>query len=297
MPSVLSTLYLFGACAVSAVLGDTVTCDHETIMTISMDRDFTVEDFDSILGYPNENFFRNDMGWDDDQIYAYLLESLPFFEQEYGVTFSSPENYNGAAGMLSDDGNFLLEAASISTSIGLPGPSLFRTLDSRLGPRNEVCEPVLDGGFAVVSLTGNGTWGGSWGARFGGGAPVPAKPFESVLYGRYVMRNSLYIGTNRDDCPRENGNGNNGRGNNGNGNQEHDCEGGRCAGQDLVLDYKSFAPMEGTPYGSVTLNCDVFNDVLGNGRMVGAFRAEPNPDGTLHMRDHQTIQLNVGATF
>lgn len=239
-----------------------VTCDHEVIMTISMDRDFTNEDFSSIMGYPNPEFLYNARGMSNADIEAYVLESLPFFSEEYGVNFSNPTPFDPYNVLVSDDGQFILETVSISTAEGLPGPSIFRTMDSRLAPGQEECLLVLDGGLAAVAVGENAQWGGNYGAKFGG--TIAAQKFDSVLTGQYIFPGALHPDKN---------------------------------GEDLVLNYHSFAPMEGTRYGSVTLNCDI-ESVLGNARMVGAFRAEPYPDGlSLHMRDHQTIQLNVGATF
>ena len=238
-----------------------VTCSHEVIMTISMDRDFTYEDFSSIMGYPNPNFLYNHRGMSDADILDYVVESLPFFEEEYGVVFSDLNSWSSEGGMWSDDGQFFLETVSISTAGGLPGPSIFRTTDSRLTRGQDECLLVLDGGLAVVALGDNPHWGGNFGAKHGG--TIAAQRFDSALVGQYIFPGAL-----RPD---------------------HD-------GEDLVLHYHSFAPMEGTRYGSVTLNCDV-ESVLGNGRVVGCFRAEDNGDGTLHMRDHQTIQLDQGAVF
>jgi len=256
------TFCVFLLVFIALCTSDTVTCDHEIILTISMDRDFTNDEFSSIMGYPNPEFLYNARGMDDAGIQSYVLESLPFFEEEYGVIFSNPTPFNPYEAIMSDDGQFILETVSISTAEGLPGPSLFRTTDSRLTRGQDECLLVLDGGLAVVAVGDTPQWGGNYGAKFGG--TIDAMPFDSVLTGQYIFPGALH--------PNHNG-------------------------ADLVLHYHSFAPMEGTRYGSVTLNCDV-DSVLGSGRVVGAFRAEPYPDGiSLHMRDHQTIQLDVGAVF
>ena len=181
----------------------------------------------------------------------------------------------------SDDGNFLLAAISISTSSGLPGPILFRTTDSRLSGDKDECIVVLDGGARVVAIGEDARWGGTFGEAYStdGTDTVPAKLFESVQVGSYVMRDSLDV-ENDDDSDSDSDNGDN----------------------DLFIHYRTFVPMETTPYGSISLDCELMSE-LGDGRMVGAFRADPNVDEdgdivSFRLRDYQTLQLDkdLGGT-
>lgn len=184
---------------------------------------------------PELTFFREIMGFRDEDIQHFYEDAMKYFNETYGLDFSQSDPNDQREQFFE---NAILRPVRFLDEID------FRVVFNnwiRSGNTGTSCG-VVHAGELAVSFVGDQLLRGTYGGEDG----IGAGPL-----------NYIYYGYNRIDI---------------------------CEQSPVILQYQSAVPLRLGPDGLTPIAFDVYNNVLGRGKALGAFTLDPDPNNPGKLR-------------